>query len=217
MVRRGFLAVALGGGVIAGVALALTGARLERVGEGAARAADVEPPPAAPTPTMTEARRRREAAHRPAAVATFAGGCFWGVEEAFRHVPGVTDTAAGYTGGTVAHPTYRQVAAGRTGHAEAVRVTYDPAQVGYGDLLTAFFAAHDPTWDGGPRSRYRSAVFFHTPEQRRAAERAISHLHPASRRPVTTAVAAAGTFWPAEAHHQQYLARHPGAAAACGL
>src|SRR5262245_1929855 len=107
------------------------------------------------------------------AKATFGAGCFWGVEEAFRRVPGVTGTAVGYSGGTTEDPTYRDVCSGRTGHAEVVEVDYDPARVSYEQLLETFWSEHDPTTLNrqGPDvgSQYRSAIFFHTPEQEAAA------------------------------------------------
>lgn len=159
-------------------------------------------------------------------VATFAAGCFWGVQEAFSQVPGVLSTEAGYTGGHVSHPTYEQVCTGRTGHAEAVRVEYDPAVVSYEQLLDVFFSIHDPTQVGrqGPDvgPQYRSVIFFHTPEQERAAREALARLAAtgAYRRPLATEVVAAGDWWPAETYHQHYLRKHPhrgcGAAGAGG-
>ncbi len=143
--------------------------------------------------------------------ATFGAGCFWGVEEEFRNVPGVTDTAAGYMGGTLDHPTYKDVCTDRTGHAEVVQLTYDPAKVSYEQLLETFFTLHDPTTPNrqGPDvgTQYRSAIFFHTPEQE-AAARAIKERLQASgrfRRPVVTEITPAATFWRAEEYHQKYL------------
>ena len=155
-------------------------------------------------------------------VATFAAGCFWGVEAAFRRVAGVTETAVGYTGGTAENPTYEQVCTDRTGHAEAVRVTFDPAKVSYEQLLEVFWNCHDPTQHDrqGPDvgSQYRSAIFFHTPRQERTArasktaqERSGRH-----RRPLATEILPAPPFWRAEDYHQQYLEKrgratcHPG-------
>jgi len=202
---------------VAALALLAVGAYLERAGDTALRESSIttgDLPPALPTATMKAARHVAERAHHRTAAAVFAGGCFWGMEEAFRHVPGVIETTAGYTGGTFDHPGYRQVTAGKTGHAEAVRVIYDPMQVSYERLLAAFFAAHDPTWEGGPRSRYRSAIFFYTPTQRRLAERARKDLsHRGTGHTVTTQVVPADMFWPAEPHHQQYIARHAGVSA----
>jgi peptide-methionine (S)-S-oxide reductase len=145
------------------------------------------------------------------AKATFGAGCFWGVEAALRQVPGVTATAVGYAGGTRANPTYQDVCTDRTGHAEVVEVEYDPAKVNYEQLLEVFFANHDPTQLNrqGPDvgTQYRSVVFYHTPEQRAAAEAAKERLQASGqfRRPVVTAVESAGPFWRAEEYHQQYL------------
>ncbi len=145
------------------------------------------------------------------ALATFAAGCFWGVEEFFRSVPGVVDAVSGYTGGAPPAPTYEQVCSGRTGHAEAVLVTYDPTQVSYEHLLAEFFRHHDPTTPNrqGPDigTQYRSAVFFHTPEQELAAKEALLTNQERFGRPIVTEVTAATTFWPAEAYHQRYVER----------
>ncbi|MBP9750841.1 MAG: peptide-methionine (S)-S-oxide reductase MsrA [Candidatus Peribacteraceae bacterium] len=143
--------------------------------------------------------------------ATFAAGCFWGVEEAFRILPGVLSTRVGYTGGATEAPTYEQVCTDQTGHAEAVEVTYDPAQVTYETLLETFFANHNPTERNrqGPDvgSQYRSAVFVQSKEQRAAAEKAIEALTAERRfaRPIATQVVDAAPFYPAEDYHQQYL------------
>jgi peptide-methionine (S)-S-oxide reductase len=146
--------------------------------------------------------------------ATFAAGCFWGVEDAFRQVKGVTDAAAGYTGGTVENPSYREVCGDATGHAEAVQVEFDPAQVSYDDLLSVFWRIHDPTTmnQQGPDvgSQYRSAVFFHTPEQE-AAARASKAKQEASgryRRPIVTEITPFSRFWRAEEYHQRYNEKH---------
>jgi peptide-methionine (S)-S-oxide reductase len=147
------------------------------------------------------------------ATATFAAGCFWGVEETFRRVEGVRATEVGYTGGHTENPTYKQVCAGDTGHAEAVRVTYDPARVSYTQLLEVLFQAHDPTQRNrqGPDvgSQYRSAIFYHDDQQRAAAERMIDQLQSSEQftRPIVTEVVPAATFHPAEDYHQQYLAK----------
>ena len=147
------------------------------------------------------------------AIATFAAGCFWGVEAEFACLRGVRSTEVGYTGGSAAHPTYRKVCSHTTGHAEAVRVEYDPDVISYEDLLSAFFAMHDPTQRGrqGPDigSQYRSAVFFHSPEQSAAATQAVRALNTGGRysRPVATEVVPAGDWWRAEEEHQDYLAR----------
>jgi len=147
------------------------------------------------------------------AVATFAAGCFWGVEQRFSEVPGVLSTEVGYTGGTTAHPTYEQVCSHTTGHAEAVRLEYDPEQVTYEHLLEVFFAMHDPTTADrqGPDvgSQYRSAVFFHSPGQEQAARDAVARLA-AERRyagPIVTEIVPAPEFWRAEEYHQRYLTK----------
>ncbi len=147
------------------------------------------------------------------AVATFAAGCFWGVEQRFSEVPGVLSTEVGYTGGATAHPTYEQVCSHTTGHAEAVRVEYDPEQVTYEHLLEVFFAMHDPTTRDrqGPDvgSQYRSAVFFHSPEQERAAHDAAARLNDERRYtdPIVTEIVPAPEFWRAEEYHQRYLTK----------
>ena len=143
--------------------------------------------------------------------ATFAAGCFWGVEATFRDVDGVTSTAVGYSGGTLDNPTYGDVCSGRTGHAEVVRVEYDPARVSYGQLLDVFWSAHDPTTlnrqgaDVG--DQYRSAVFFHTPEQEAAARASKESAggSGAFARPIVTEITPVPTFYMAEDYHQQYL------------
>jgi len=145
--------------------------------------------------------------------ATFAAGCFWGVEETFRQLPGVLDTRVGYTGGHADDPTYRQVCGHGTGHAEAVEVTFDPTRVSYDELLDVFWGSHDPTQVNrqGPDvgDQYRSAVFVHSPEQEAAATASKQRLEAGGKlsRPVATQVVPAATFWPAEDYHQQYLAK----------
>ena len=148
--------------------------------------------------------------------AVFAGGCFWGVEAVFRHVKGVTRAVSGYAGGMIVKPSYEQVGTGRTGHAESVEVTYDPAQVSYGQLLAVFFSvAHDPTQKDrqGPDvgTQYRSAIFYVSDEQKRVAEAYIDQLDKAKTfgGPIVTQVAKLPAFWPAEDYHQNYLALHP--------
>jgi len=148
--------------------------------------------------------------------ATFGAGCFWGVEEAFRTLPGVTATAVGYAGGTTEGPTYRDVCTGRTGHAEVVEVEYDPARIDYGRLLDAFWEVHDPTTLNrqGPDvgTQYRSAIFYHDDAQKAAAESAKERLQAAggSRRPIVTEIAPAPTFWRAEEYHQGYVQKNGG-------
>jgi len=153
--------------------------------------------------------------------ATFAAGCFWGVEETFRTLPGVQDTQVGYIGGHRDHPTYEEVCASGTGHAEAVQVTYDPGAVSYAALLEVFFRCHDPTQLNrqGPDvgTQYRSAVFYHSREQEAEARATVDELDSAGRfpRPVVTQVVEAATFWPAEEYHQKYLHKRGGGS--CGI
>lgn len=143
--------------------------------------------------------------------ATFAAGCFWGVEAAFRQVPGVVDAAVGYSGGGFPNPAYEDVCTGRTGHAESVQVEFDPARVSYDQLLDVFWENHDPTTLNrqGPDvgTQYRSAIFFHNREQEKAAAESKSRLEASGRyrRPVVTEIAAAQQFWRAEDYHQRYL------------
>jgi peptide-methionine (S)-S-oxide reductase len=144
-------------------------------------------------------------------VATFAAGCFWQVEADFRQIKGVKATRAGYTGGTTEHPSYEQVCSGRTGHAEAVEVTYDPSRVSYEDLIEVYWASHDPTQINrqGPDvgEQYRSAIFVHDDEQKQAALTAKDVLDRSGklRAPVATQIVPATEFYPAEDYHQQYL------------
>lgn len=143
--------------------------------------------------------------------ATFAGGCFWGVEDAFMQVTGVVSTRVGYTGGHMESPSYKDVCSDETGHAEAVEVTYDPSKVSYEKLLDIFWNLIDPTQVDrqGPDfgSQYRSVIFFHTPEQEAAAKASKEKLADSGkyRRPIATAIEPAAAFWPAEDYHQQYL------------
>jgi peptide-methionine (S)-S-oxide reductase len=143
--------------------------------------------------------------------ATFGAGCFWGVEVAFRNVPGVTDTAVGYMGGTLANPTYEQVCTDRTGHAEVVQVEYDPDEVSYEQLLDTFWEEHDPTQLNrqGPDfgSQYRSVVFFHSPEQQEQALASKARIQAQNGEPVVTEIVPASDFWRAEEYHQQYLVK----------
>ena len=139
--------------------------------------------------------------------ATFAAGCFWGVEAAFRQVPGVLDAAVGYSGGGFPDPTYEDVCTGRTGHAESVQVEFDPARVSYDQLLDVFWENHDPTTKNrqGPDvgTQYRSAIFFHSPEQEKAASESKARLDASGRfrRPIVTEIAPASQFWRAEDYH----------------
>jgi peptide-methionine (S)-S-oxide reductase len=148
------------------------------------------------------------------ATAIFAGGCFWCVEADFDKLPGVTATESGYIGGSLARPTYEQVSAGGTGHAEAVRITYDPARVSYARLLEYFWRHIDPTVKDGQfcdmGSQYRSAVFYLDAAQRRAAEASREALLKSGRfARIHTEIAAAGPFHPAEAYHQDYYLKNP--------
>lgn len=143
--------------------------------------------------------------------ATFAAGCFWGVEAAFRQIKGVASTTVGYTGGHLPNASYEDVCSGRTGHAEAVLVEYDPAVVSYEQLLDVFWQEHDPTTLNrqGPDigSQYRSAIFYHSPQPQAAAEASKAKLDASRRysRPIVTEIVAAGPFCRAEEYHQQYL------------
>ena len=143
--------------------------------------------------------------------ATFGAGCFWGVEAAFRQIKGVTATAVGYMGGTLKNPTYQDVCTDETGHAEVVQVDYDPAAVSYNDLLQVFWQNHNPTTINrqGPDvgTQYRSAIFFHSPEQEAAARASKAELEKsgAYSRPIVTQIVPAQDFWRAEEYHQQYL------------
>jgi len=148
--------------------------------------------------------------------AYFAGGCFWGVEAVFEHVKGVIDVVSGYSGGREAAPSYEQVSSGETGHAEAVRVVFDPARITYGDLLRVFFSVvHDPTQlnrqgpDVGPQ--YRSAIFYRTPEQKQIAEAYIVQITKAKAfaEPIVTQMVALDRFFQAEAYHQNFAANNP--------
>ena len=145
--------------------------------------------------------------------ATFAAGCFWGVEATFQQVPGVISTRVGYTGGNLSNPTYKDVCTDRTGHAEAVEVEYDPAKVSYDQLLEIFWDNHDPTQLNrqGPDfgTQYRSAIFYHSREQERAAQASKLALEKSGRysRPIVTEIVPATTFYQAEDYHQQYLGK----------
>ena len=143
--------------------------------------------------------------------ATFAAGCFWGVEARFQRLPGVIETAVGYEGGSLSSPSYQQVCTDRTGHAEAVEIDFDPARITYQQLLDEFFALHDPTQlnrQGPDRgTQYRSAIFFHSPEQEAEAKATIARLTAEKKfsKPIVTQIVPAETFWRAEEYHQKYL------------
>lgn len=152
--------------------------------------------------------------------ATFAAGCFWGVEDAFAGIHGVASTRVGYTGGNLEHPTYHDVCTGMTGHAEAVEVTFNPDVISYDELLAIFWQCHDPTQLNrqGPDlgTQYRSAIFCHSDAQRQAAEESIKQLELSGRlrSPVMTVIVPYATFWAAEEYHQKYHQKHGGG---CGF
>lgn len=146
------------------------------------------------------------------ATATFGAGCFWSVEETFRKIPGVADTAVGYMGGTLAEPTYEDVCTDRTGHVEVVQITYEPTLLSYEKLLDVFWKNHNPTTPNrqGPDvgTQYRSVIFYNTPEQKDKAEAALTILSTSRKfgdRPIVTEVTPAGQFYRAEEYHQRYL------------
>lgn len=152
-------------------------------------------------------------------IATFGAGCFWGVEAAFQRVPGVIDTAVGYSGGRTENPSYQDVCSDETGHAEVVQVTFDPAKVNYEQLLNVFWQVHDPTQVNrqGPDSgtQYRTAIFFHSLEQEAIAKKSRAALEASGkfRRPIATEITPAGVFYRAEEYHQKYLQKR--GAASC--
>jgi len=148
-------------------------------------------------------------------VATLAGGCFWCLEAVYDDLQGVEDVVSGYSGGTVTNPTYKQVCTGTTGHAEVVQVTFDPSVISFRELLEVFFTIHDPTTlnrqgaDVG--TQYRSAIYYHSPEQKAVAEQVIAELNAAHLwgNPIVTEVVPFRTFYPAEEYHQEYFKRNP--------
>lgn len=152
-------------------------------------------------------------------IATFGAGCFWGVEAAFRRLPGVVDVAAGYSGGHMPNPTYKDVCSHTTGHAEVVQVTFDPQKITYDQLLDVFWQIHNPTQVNrqGPDvgTQYRSAIFVHSPEQQAIAEKSKAALAASGKfqRPIATEITTAGPFYRAEEYHQKYLEKH--GAASC--
>lgn len=147
--------------------------------------------------------------------ATFGAGCFWCVEAVFRELAGVEKVTSGYAGGTVPNPTYEQVCAGTTGHAEAIQVVFDPAVIRYEELLTIFWKTHDPTTlnrqGGDVGTQYRSAIFYHSEEQRQAAEKSKAALAASGyyKSPIVTEIAAYASFYPAEPYHQDYYLNNP--------
>lgn len=148
-------------------------------------------------------------------IATLGGGCFWCLEAVFAGLNGVLSVESGYTGGSKANPTYEEVCSGRTGHAEVVRVAFDPLAVSYRDILDVFFVIHDPTTlnrqgnDVG--TQYRSAIYYHSPEQKAVAEQVIAELNRSGpwKDPIVTEVAPAGMYYPAEDYHREYFSRNP--------
>jgi len=167
---------------------------------------DLPSPAPAPLPNQPSAHE----------TAILAGGCFWGMEEILRKIPGVLATTVGYSGGTTAHPTYEQVCTGTTGHAESIQVVFDPTRLTYEGLLDYFFRMHDPTTlnrqhnDVG--TQYRSAIFYHGAAQKQTAERVKARWDKSGKfdRPITTEITAAKAFYSAEEYHQKYLVKHPG-------
>lgn len=143
--------------------------------------------------------------------ATFGAGCFWQVEEEFRRIPGVLEVSVGYSGGAMPEPTYRDVCSGATGHAEVVEMEFDPEQVPYETLVDRFWEIHDPTTPNrqGPDvgTQYRSAVFFHSPEQEAVARASLARAQPRFRRPIVTEITPASDYYRAEEYHQRYLER----------
>jgi len=183
-----------------GTVLLLAGTIAERV---------TATPPGGRTMTAAGSENRPERTAR----AVLGGGCFWCLEAVFEQVDGVQDVTSGYAGGHTDHPAYEEVCSGRTGHAEVVRITFDPAVVGYRDLLEIFFGVHDPTTpdrqgaDSG--SQYRSLILYASPEQERIARQVIREQAALRPDPVVTQVVPLETFWPAEPHHQDYFRKHP--------
>ena len=148
-------------------------------------------------------------------IATLAGGCFWCLDAVFKQIAGVEKVISGYTGGTTVNPTYEQVCSGRTGHAEAVQVSFDPLKISYREILEIFFSIHDPTTldrqgaDVG--TQYRSAIFYHNEQQKIAAEKLIAELNTAQlwKNPIVTQIVPLRIFYPAEDYHQGYFAQYP--------
>ncbi len=151
----------------------------------------------------------------PSEVATLAGGCFWCIEAVFQEVEGVEDVIPGYTGGTTINPTYEQVSTGKTGHAEAIRLSFNPNKISYREILEIFFSIHDPTTlnrqgaDVG--TQYRSAIFYHSEQQEAIAKEVVEELDKAHawKNPIVTQILAAGEFYPAEDYHRSYYRKHP--------
>lgn len=166
-------------------------------------------------PAELQARAKSAGASTATETALLAGGCFWGMEDILREQPGVLDTEVGYTGGTLENPTYQDMKGGATGHAEAIRIVFDPQKTSYGALLDVFFKMHDPTTKNRQGndlgSQYRSAIFYTSEAQKAEAERAVERAQKSGRwkRPIVTEITPASTFWPAEGYHQDYLEKNP--------
>lgn len=149
-------------------------------------------------------------------IATLAGGCFWGMEEILRKIPGIQNTVVGYTGGGLPNATYEDVKTGKTGHAESVQVEFDPKVITYAEVLGWFFRMHDPTTSNRQGNdvgtQYRSAIFFHSPEQKATAEEVKAKVNASGKwkRPIVTEIVSAGPFYRAEEYHQKYLNKNPG-------
>jgi len=169
-----------------------------------------------PADQVAKARSTKAAAAVRTETAILAGGCFWGMEDILREQPGVVDTEVGYTGGTLENPTYEDMKTGETGHAEAIRIEFDPAKTSYKTLLGVFFRLHDPTTKNRQGndlgSQYRSAIFYLDDAQKKVAEEAKREAEASGRwkRPIVTEITKATTFYPAESYHQDYLEKHPG-------
>ena len=153
--------------------------------------------------------------------ATFAAGCFWGIEAAFKQLKGVTGTTVGYTGGSFENPTYENVCSNKTGHAEAVEVVFDPKKVTYDQLLKVFWQIHDPTQFNrqGPDvgSQYRSVIFYYTSKQKKLADASLKNEQKKHAKPIATKIVKASKFWPAEEYHQDYYGKHKLAACAINI
>lgn len=177
--------------------------------------------PQASAPGTAQAAEQTQEKSTNMETATFGAGCFWGVEAAFRKLPGVHSTAVGYCGGNLDRPTYKDVCTDQTGHAEAVQIEFDPAKITYTQLLDAFFSLHDPTTVNrqGPDlgTQYRSVIFYHSPQQQAAAEAAKAALDRSGKlsRSVVTQIVPAAPFWRAEEYHQRYLEKR--GLSSCGV
>jgi len=172
---------------------------------------------------MVEKSEKKVATEVKTETATFAAGCFWGVEHKFHQVEGVLSTVAGYSGGHVENPTYKQVCTDKTGHAEAIKITYDPSKVSYSKLLEVFFSIHDPTQLNrqGPDvgKQYRSSIFYHSEEQKQLAKKMVENLEKSAqfRKRIVTEILPASEFYKAEEYHQQYIEKlNRGSKGGCG-